>query len=112
MDFFLNKVVLHHFWLVLYGIIGWWLILWSIAKSRHDNKNGRFVFKHWWRKYYDEFVVTLFVGLSFIIFDDEIKELIKDITDYDLEYQEYHYLLAAPVTDIFYKLVSIWKKNN
>lgn len=108
MSGFYEYVVMHHFWLVMYGIIGYFLILWTIAKSRAQ---GHFKASKWWRHNYDEIIVTIFIGLSFIIFDDEVEEILKDF-GYIIDFKTYHYLMAGPVTDLLIKTVYLFKKIN
>lgn len=109
MDYFISEVLGHHFYLVFYGIIVYWLILWSIAKSREDSKNGNFDFRRWFKRNYDEIILTCFIGMSFIIWDDEIEELVIEGMKYDLDFKTYHYFFAGPFSDLLIKFVKLAK---
>ena len=56
-------------------------------------------------------LVTMVVALTAIVWDDEVKELIVDIFDYDIEFKNYTYFLIGPATDALIKAVKLYKKN-
>ena len=108
MSYLLNEVVLHHFWISVAGITLWFIVFWSIEKSR--NENG-FSTRKWLNRNYDEMMVSMVVALTAIVWEEEVMQLLADVFDYQIEFQNYHYFLIGPATDGLIKAVKLLKSK-
>lgn len=102
-DEFLLNAQQHEFLLVLYGVILYHSVWYSISKDKFNAKDKSFRFLHWLKLHSDNIWVTFLVGMLVIIFDDELIELI-DI-DETSRFHSLIYLGAGPISDILRELV-------
>ena len=103
-DEFLLNASEHEFLLVIYGVILYHSIWYSISKDKFNAKDRSFRFWHWLKQHSDNIWVTFLVGLLVIVFDDEIIELI-DIDETN-RFHSLIYLGAGPFSDLLRELVS------
>jgi len=91
----------HPFFMVIFGIIFWFLFLWSLKRNKLKEQNINF-----WHDQKDEMLVTLMFGFMFLVWDDEIIQAYYDATDKtgDPEMKIYYYLLVGPAVDRLYWL--------
>lgn len=109
MDFL--EITGHEYILALYGVIGWYLILFSIQRNRANNK---LTFAQWRHNNLDEILVTVWIAPLLVIFDDETIALIEKYAGDYFDTDEFHYLvylLAGPATDAVYRIINLFRKN-
>ena len=106
---------LEHFWtttgheyaMAFYGVIGWYLLIYSIARNAANNK---LTFKEWRDKNKDEILVTVWIAPLLVVYDDELIGLLhSEGIDFSNKFHNLVYLLAGPVTDGLYRLVTLFK---
>ena len=103
-DNFLLGAQQHEFLLVIYGVILYHSIWYSISKDKFNAKDKSFRFWHWLKLHSDNIWVSFLVGMLVIIFDDEIVELI-DMEETN-RFHSLIYLGAGPISDLLRELVS------
>lgn len=101
----IEAILSHEYFLAVYGVLLYYVILWSIEKDKTDELGKRFDFKKWKSATKDNFIVTLMIVPLIIIFDDEIAGLLNEYLEKDIHFGNMVYLMAGPVTGIIYKLV-------
>ena len=99
-----NDLFLHPYFLAVYGVIAYFTLKWSFAKNPYDDpeEKKKFSFKVWWGGQYDNLIVTIIFVPLVIIFDEEVVYLIKRIFDYEIQTNNFVYLLSGPVVDGIY----------
>jgi len=99
-----KEILQHPFYMALYATILWFVLLWSWAKNRAENG---FDSRLWWRRNYDDILLTLMVGFALVIWDDEILDMVNDeFTKQHREFSRWMYMLPGPITSILYKIVT------
>jgi len=91
----------HPFFMVVFGIVFWFLFLWSLKRNKLKEENINF-----WQDQKDEMLVTLMFGFMFLVWDDEIIQAYYDATGKTgtVEMKIYYYLLVGPAVDRLYWL--------
>ena len=106
-DFYIENLK-HPFVAVILGLVLWFLIKWSWFRD-DDSKNYNF-----WDDQKDEMFISLVVGLTFLIFDDEIiagyHDLMEDGSD-QTELKFYYYLIIGPAAERIYKTKSMYRAS-
>lgn len=95
----------HPFIMMVLGVAFWFTLKWSINRNKNGNKG-------FWTDQKDEVIVTMFGGLLFIVFDDEIIQMYYDFTNKEgsPELKPYFYLLVGPAVERLYKVYSAISK--
>ena len=102
-DNFLLGAQQHEFLLVVYGVILYFSIYYSLAKDKFNAKDKSFRFFHWLRQHSDNIWVTFLTGMLIIIFDDEIVEML-DIEQTN-KFHTLIYLGSGPISDMLRRIV-------
>ena len=107
---FLTETIGHEYFIMLYGLVGWFLLDWSYCISKKKWATSK-----WWAESKDEVIVGLWFGPGMIIFDDEIISVIEYFYNADVFHtDEFHfmfYLGAGPFAESMYKLRHMAKKK-
>ena len=99
-------VTTHPHFLAMYGVVAYFILLWSLSKDKYDHDEKKFCFKKWWSKNYDNFLVTMVIVPLVIIYDEEVVSIIKRIFDYEIQTNSFVYILSCPIVDLLYSAVN------
>ena len=100
----IKEILQHPFYMAGYATFLWFVLMWSWEKNRSENGFDSLA---WWRRNYDDILVTLLVGFALVIWDDEILDMVNDeLTDNPREFSRWMYMLPGPVTAIGYKIMT------
>ena len=110
---FLTDVVLHHFWLSVYGLLFWFTLVWGIDKTRAESKGNRLLFFRWWNFQSDDIIIAIMMAFGFLAFDDEILVIWQKYypDNAPKEFYSFIYLLVGPISDGLYKIITKIKSN-
>ena len=124
MDDLLKNLFEQKVFLIFYGLLGYYLILWSIARNKvsrakkamlkvSDNpaetdlilkdKRYHFNFKEWYNDQKDEMLVALFFSLLLIEFDDVALDIINKNISTPMEAGNWIYLCGGIMGDLLYR---------
>ena len=101
-------IVRHEYFLVVYGVLIYYLILYAIKK---DEKGKTFSWKDFKVKYKLHFVISLALWPLIVVFDDELLLEYNQLFNKNVEFGTWFYLSAGPIGNFLYSLVKTIKKN-
>lgn len=126
MDAFIEGLFDQKLFLIIYGLLFYYLVVWSMARNGKKNlRNARlklcdskaeramvyadekyeFHFKHWAHDQKDEFIVALAASVLIIEFDDVVIEVINNQLEKPITAGNWVYLCGGVVGDLVARLV-------
>ena len=100
----LHNVAGHEYLLSIYSVIVWYVILFSIAKDKRDDKNGEYKIAWWWKLNKDNVLATLMICPLVVVFDDELLVLYNEWVDNPIKgVNNLVYVTAGPLTSLIMK---------
>ena len=127
MDSFVENLFDQKIFLILFGLIFYYVILWSMARNSkskqlkarlelsesktetalvYQDPKYKFDFKDWFHHQKDELVVAFFASLLLIEFDDVAIELINNQLEKDITAGNWIYLTGGVIGDLLYRVVA------
>jgi hypothetical protein len=97
-----ESVIKHEYFLVLYGVILYFTVLYSIDTSRLGK---RFTWKNFKAQYKDEFILAMMFAPLMVAFDDEMLGWYNNVFEKDIEFGKWFYLMAGPLVTLIVKAV-------
>ena len=126
MDAFFDHLFDQKMFLIFYGLIAYYVVLWSIARNGkkkqldarlklcdnkaeralvHDDEQYKFRFKEWFSDQKDEMIVAGFFSGLLIEFDDVAIEVINNQLDKDITPGDWIYLCGGIIADLITRLI-------
>jgi len=93
----IEAIIRHEYFLVIYGIIVYFTILYSIEKTR---KGKVFTWKWFKNEYKDDLFGALMIAPLIVAFDDEMLNWYNNLFEKDIAFGKWFYLCAGPIFNI------------
>lgn len=94
-------------WMLFFGLLGWFVFLWSIERNKGTAKN------YWFDKL-DEILVSIIFGLIFLLYTDSVLGAWDWVFNNPekTEFHDFFYLLVGPIIERIYQFfITKYRKN-
>ena len=98
----------HEGFMAVYGIVAWYAFQYKIDLSKHP----RMRWKVWKKENGIDIALSCIVGFGFVIFDDELLDMINDFVEDDWSLQKWYYLMPGFATGRILKWIHKEEKED
>lgn len=98
----------------IFGSIVWSFIIFKISKDQSDSQDKQFEYGKYASKTWDNWVVTIMLGLIMVHNMGDVIQIINERTDWDLQRYQIYNFGAGVFTELVYVGIALlfgWKKK-